>query len=541
MVADQAKNKVNFTIENNVHKGPIQPYSGSFKSIGEMFWKKINNFNDKIAQLDARTGESVTYKEFQKKIAKCALWLQEEGIKPGDVISVCTHNHVNAFVPCVAATYINIIFNPWDDEMNLQTALHVLQLTMPKIIFCNERSVNVVLQAIHENKYNAKLVVFGKHPNVISFASILSKYSDSQAMGFRYIETDDIKRTVCILHSSGTTGMPKGVELSNYAMLSMNEENAIDLNNTVALWFSSLYWVSGTLLNSKAINQGAKIIIYPEFDEEMTCILIDKYKVTWLFISTSMTNRFLKAGHVKNYSLSSLKIIFCGGAILKMESQKELQRVLPHVEVLQAYGMTEMGGIVTCQMPYHKCGSCGTPTRNVQIKIIDPTTGKAVGPNETGELWAKSPNMMNGYYKNPEATNSTVDKEGWLHSGDLCYFDEDGELFVIDRLKELIKYRGHQISPGEIETVLMSHPAVLEVAVVAVPHSTDDEHPIAYATRKSGFKITEQELIEFVANNMMDHFKLRAGVVFLDNFPYTGSGKIARKELKAMAKKLEMK
>lgn len=148
---------------------------------------------------------------------------------------------------------------------------------------------------------------------------------------------------------------------------------------------------------------------------------------------------------------------------------------------------------------------------------------------------------------------------GWLHTGDLCYFDEDGELFVVDRLKELIKYRGHQISPGEIEDVLLSHPAVLEAAVVSVFHPTDDEHPIAYVTKKLGTKVqsgfslrecsnssntyveflqvTEQELIDLVASNMMDHFKLRAGVVFLDSFPYTGSGKIAKKELRALARK----
>ncbi|XP_014487959.1 PREDICTED: 4-coumarate--CoA ligase 1-like [Dinoponera quadriceps] len=539
MDADKPKNEQPlFEVENNVYKGPTSPYSGTYKSIGEMVWKKINGFSDKIAQFDARTKETVTYKELQKKIAKCALWLQEQGIKPDDVVSVCTHNHVNALVPCLAATYVNAIFNPWDEEMNLPTALHVLQLTTPKIIFCNENSTNVVLQAIHETKCSPKVVVFGSHPKTISFASILSGYSDAQAAHFRYVENDNMKKAVCILHSSGTTGMPKGVEMSNYAMLSMNADSVIDLNEMVSLWFSSLYWISGTILSLKAISQGAKIIIYPEFDEEMTCILIEKYKVTWLFIGTSMTNRLIKAGYVKNYSLLSLKMIFCGGAILHQETQRDLKHILPHVEILQGYGMTEIGGIATCQNSYHKAGSCGIPVLNVQLKIADSNSGKALGPNQMGEAWLKSNNIMNGYYRNPEATRSTIDEEGWLHSGDLCYIDEDGELFVIDRLKDLIKYRGHQISPAEVETVLLTHPAILEVAVVAVPHPTDDEHPIAYATKKPGAEVTEKEIINFVANNMMDHFKLRAGVVFLDTFPYTGSGKIAKKELKAMAKKL---
>jgi len=118
------------------------------------------------------------------------------------------------------------------------------------------------------------------------------------------------------------------------------------------------------------------------------------------------------------------------------------------------------------------------------------------------------------------------------------YFDEDGELFIIDRIKELIKYRGYQISPGEVEGVLMSHPAVMEAAVIGVPHAGDDEHPVAYVTKMPGAKVTEQELIDLVANSMMDQYKLRAGVIFLDAFPYTGSGKIVRKELKTMAKKL---
>ncbi|EFN83246.1 Luciferin 4-monooxygenase [Harpegnathos saltator] len=536
MVAD--KPVPDFTVENDIYKGQKRPYSDTCKSIGELIWKRIDSFSDKDAQIDARTEELVTYKELQRKITKCAIWLQEQEIKPDDIISVCTHNQINAFVPCLAASYINAIFNPWDENMNLQTALRVMQMTMPKVIFCNEKSVSVVLQAVREKNYKPKVVVFGNHPDAVSFARILSSYSDAQAARFRYVENDNIRKTSCILHSSGTTGIPKAIELSNYSMLSLNEESKINMNETVPLWFSSIYWVSGILLNLKAISQGAKVIVYPKFDEEMTCILIEKYKVTWLFTGTSMTNRFLKAGYVKNYSLSTLKIIFCSGAILKPESQKELKRLLPHVDILQAYGMTELGGMATCQMPHHKLGSCGSVVPNMQIKIVDPESGKTLGSNEMGELWAKSENIMTGYYRNPEATKSTIDKEGWLHSGDLCYIDENGEVFVVDRLKELIKYRGYQISPAEIEDLLLTHPAVLEIAVVAVPHSTDDEHPIAYVTKKHGATVTEQELIDYVANNMMDHFKLRAGVVFLDSFPYTGSGKIAKKELRALAKKL---
>lgn len=153
---------------------------------------------------------------------------------------------------------------------------------MPKIIFCNEKSVDVVLRAIKEKNCNSTVVVFGKHVGSTSFSDVLRSSNDAEVANFRYIELNDIKKTACIIHSSGTTGLPKGVELSNYTLLVISEDNNLNMVNVPTLWFSSLYWISGVLLNMKAISQGAKVIIYPEFDEEMTCKLIEKFEVILL-------------------------------------------------------------------------------------------------------------------------------------------------------------------------------------------------------------------------------------------------------------------
>lgn len=161
----------------------------------------------------------------------------------------------------------------------LETSLYVIQLITPKIIFCSEKSVDVILNAVKESNYNPTVVTFGNHPDAISFSDILSMYMDAEVANFRYIEPDNNKQTACIMHSSGTTGMPKGVEISNYCLLHVSEDKNFDMSSGVTIWFSSLYWLSGMLLNLKAIAQGVRVILYPEFDEEMTCRLIEKYKV----------------------------------------------------------------------------------------------------------------------------------------------------------------------------------------------------------------------------------------------------------------------
>lgn len=156
-----------------------------------------------------------------------------------------------------------------------------MQLTKPKVIFCNEKSIKVILSAVKENNCDSTIAIFGHHPDIISFSDILNTCNDGEIANFRYIELDDIKKTVCIMHSSGTTTLPKGVEISNYSLLILcNSENKnLDMTNAVSIWFSLLYWLTGVEMNFRAIAQGAKLIIYPEFDEEMTCILIEKYKV----------------------------------------------------------------------------------------------------------------------------------------------------------------------------------------------------------------------------------------------------------------------
>lgn len=161
---------------------------------------------------------------------------------------------------------------------------YFLQVMTPKMIFCSEKSVSVVLSAVKEQNYNTKVVVFGKYVGAISFSDILKNYNDAEVANFGYVELDDIKKTACIMHSSGTTGMPKGIELSNYAMLILSQQNNVNMTNVPTYWYSPLYWMTGIMMSFNGIMQGTKAIIYPEFDEENTCQLIEKYKVILFYL-----------------------------------------------------------------------------------------------------------------------------------------------------------------------------------------------------------------------------------------------------------------
>lgn len=538
MVADKTTKTVpTFTIENNVLKGVPVPCISGYTSVGQFLFDALRENSASIGQVDVVTEVEETFAEVADRAIKCALWMKKQGVTAGDIIAVSSHNHLDSFTPCLAALFIGASFNPWDCEMNTQLARHLMTLSQPKVIFANEKSVGVALEASKIEVFHTMFVCFGDYPGTTPFSEVMSGHKESAVANFRCTEITDPEQTATLLYSSGTTGLPKCVQLTHRGWLhSLGPLGAMDMKGNVPLWFSSQYWISGTLLSMRNIRSGTKRLVTPNYTAKIACELIEKYKVSWMMLSTSMANRFARYNGLHNYDLSSVAFILVGGAAMKRESQDMLKKQLPDTLIVQAYGMTELGGVVTLQLPDSTSGSCGVVSANCEIKIIEPKVGRALGPNQNGELCAKSSAMSKGYYKNPEATKDLFDEDGWVHSGDLAYYNEKGEIFIVDRLKEIIKYRGQQITPSVIEDLLQTHPAVLEVAVVSIPHPTDDEHPVAFVSKVHNREVTEQELVNIVASNLMDHYKLRGGVKFLPTLPHTHSGKISRKELKAIAK-----
>ena len=182
-----------------------------------------------------------------------------------------------------------------------------------------------------------------------------------------------------------------------------------------------------------------------------------------------------------------------------------------------------------------KIGSIGHPISRTQAKVVDVETGEALGPNQTGELCVKGPQMMKGYLKNVKATEDTIEPSGWLHTGDIAYYDEDRHFYIVDRLKELIKVKGFQVSPSELEDLIRRHPAVADVAVIGVPDDYAGELPRAYVVKKPGTSMNEEELKSFLHSKVAPYKQLKGGVHFVESIPKSSTGKILRRELKAVA------
>ncbi|GLH16598.1 Luciferin 4-monooxygenase, partial [Gryllus bimaculatus] len=250
-----------------------------------------------------------------------------------------------------------------------------------------------------------------------------------------------------------------------------------------------------------------------------------------LFTSNNFLLAIAKAREESpEHDLSSLRTLIPTGAAMSRDAEELVQRVTG-CRVQQIYGMTEVGvvlGLTKHNAP-HKTGSVGKLCPFVQCKVVDPETELAVGVGQEGELRFKGPGVTKGYLRNPRATAELFDEGGWLRSGDLARFDEDGIFFVTGRIKDTIKYRGVHVSPVEIEGLLDRHDAVLESAVVGVlDPSTEDELPRAYVVLRPGAQVTAQDLCQVVEDHLAPHKWLRGGVAFVDSLPKTPTGKISR-------------
>jgi acyl-CoA synthetase (AMP-forming)/AMP-acid ligase II len=380
-------------------------------------------------------------------------------------------------------------------------------------------------------------------PSRPNFADFLEQATTAPQIAF-----DPATHPAALPYSSGTTGNPKGVILThrNLAanMAQIRPLLAIRRDDKIIAVLPFFHIYGMTVLLNAALHARATLVVMPKFDLAGFLDAIQQHRITYGFIAPPIALALAKHALVDQYDLSSLHTMLSGAAPLDSELGAAVERRLD-VRMIQGYGMSELSP-VSHLMPADRglahfgelaqLSSCGWPIPNTINRIVDPISGAdilppAQGLSEPGELWVKGPNVMLGYLANEEATAETIDPDGYLHTGDLARVDSTGQVFIVERLKELIKYKGYQVPPAELEALLLTHPAIADAAVIGVPDEEGEEVPMAFVVRRSDTALTANDVMTFVASKVSPYKKVRR-VAFVETIPKSASGKILRKDLR---------
>ncbi|XP_058797691.1 uncharacterized protein LOC131667932 [Phymastichus coffea] len=527
----------NFVIENNTLHGVKVDLQLKTENVGQAIFQTLGCNLEHIAQVDADTDKRTTYGEMKDDSVRCALWLKKQGIGSGDVVTICMYDHLDTYIPIFATFYVGATFNVWNHDVTIKSARRFIKLIRPKVIFVWEGVLEVLKEAAQlEHYFNVKLVVFGKRIEYETLVDIMEEQSRYEIQSFSPVEISDPQNTVAMIALS-SDGPVKGVDHSYKSLLENSILFAPMPADKVSLSYASPYLVSYIALIIKTtLCQGTRII-HRNFNPKHTCKVINEYEIRLLLASPTMINYIYKSNALDKYKLESLQYVLISGSKVNSTIYKKFKQKLPHALIVQGYGLIETLRCVAIQTKKCKSDdSIGFVGPNVSLKVVNLTTGKAVEPNVEGELCVKMPDLFCGYYKNSIRTKELFDNEGWLHTDDLAYYDDGGEIFIVDRLKDkiIVKFDNERISASEIEEILLTHPGVTEVAVVPKPHDIHGEHAVAFVRRTSGLQVSENELIELSAS-FGRHRKLHGGVKFIENIPKTAGGKVSSNKLKKMA------
>ncbi|MCJ7511067.1 MAG: AMP-binding protein, partial [Dehalococcoidia bacterium] len=335
-------------------------------------------------------------------------------------------------------------------------------------------------------------------------------------------------------YSSGTTGLPKGVMLTHYNITSnvkqglATEQLTSDAVTLCVLPFFHIYGM--TVLLSIGLSLGTTGVVMMRFDVEQMLHLVGKYGMSNLYLAPPALLAMANVPNPSRFDTSALRLVHSAAAPLPPEVGERVKSIYGCL-VSQGYGMTETSpGTNTNPLDRIKMESCGPPWADTLEKIVSLDTGQELAAGEVGELLVRGPQVMKGYWKRPEETKECLTEDGWLLTGDIGRLDEDGYLYLIDRKKEMIKYKGYQVAPAELEAVLHEHPAVLDAAVIPKPHLEGGEIPKAFVVLREGFQASPEELMAFVAEKVAPYKKIRE-LEYVTEIPKTASGKILRREL----------
>jgi acyl-CoA synthetase (AMP-forming)/AMP-acid ligase II len=489
-------------------------------------------YGDREALVDGVTGKTISYAALDGMTRRLAAGFGELGIRKGDVIALHSPNTILYPVVFYAATRagatvttVNALYTAVELQRQLLDSKARLLVTVSAFL--------PVADAAVPDTDVEEVLVLDTAEDRRSISDLMSSTGPEPS-----VEFDPADDVAVLPYSSGTTGLAKGVMLTHRnigtniaqcaAMIDMQPGERI----IAILPFFHIYGM--TVLMNLPLRLGATIVVLPRFDLQQFLTVLQDQKIQRAFVAPPVVLALAKHPAVDDFDLSALKRVTCAAAPLDGELGEACAKRLGIDAVLQAYGMTELSPgthATRADDPEPPPGSVGKLFPSTEMRLVD-AEGNDVAPRDIGEIWIRGPQVMKGYLGRPEDTETMIDRDGWLHTGDIGRVDERGYLYVVDRLKELIKYKGYQVPPAELEAVLLTDTRIADAAVIGVLDAEGNEVPKAFVVPSAGAELTADDVIEYVAQRVAPHKKVRQ-VEFIEAVPKAASGKILRRELRA--------
>lgn len=505
-----------------IYTSPYPPIALRGESITERVLRGLAGDPDRVAMIDGPSGREVTAGALEAGIRRLAGGLKARGLGKGDVVAILAPNlpeyavvfHGVAFAGATITT-INPTYTAPEVAHQLKDSGARLLVTIPAFL----ETAKVAAEGI-------EVAVIGEAEGATPLAALMGEPLAAQ------VAVDDAVDVAVLPYSSGTTGLPKGVRLTHRNLVANVEQCQVcfqvQTGEKVVAFLPFFHIYGQTVLMNVYLATSGTVITLPRFDLEQFLRLCVQHATPTMFIAPPVAVALAKHPLVDQFDLSPVKRLVSGAAPLSAEVAEAVTR-RTGVQARQGYGMTEMSP-VSHSVPFGRSvpGAIGVAVASTEFRVVDPATGQDVAAGEEGELWVRGPQVMPGYHNRPEATAATLTEDGWLKTGDLAQVDAEGHVFIRDRLKELIKVKGFQVAPAEVEAALLTSPMVKDAAVRGVPDDEAGEVPVAFVVPAEG---AEEGAIRAHLVGQLAHYKLPKRISFIEAVPKSASGKILRRML----------
>lgn len=527
--------------QNHVLSGPPLSKPLPNCTLFEYVWRNKDKYAERPAYTCIQSGETLRHGEVYTESLRFGAGLRSLGFERGDVIAACLPNCLQYPVYMHGCLAQGLVASPMSSTASEGEIEYSLKLSKAQAVIAGPTSITRVQKAAAKVPHVRHVICTSPseaRSSVLSFSQV-QNLSVNVTPNLDGVDVD--RDPLLLMFSSGTTGLPKAVVLTNANCLA-NIEQCLE---TDFLWESTdkekfigllpMYHIFAINIHLfKSLCLGAETSVLPSFEPKTLITALKKFKPTCFHLVPPLVD-FLISEAVSEADLSSLNTVVSGAAPIGPNTvQRFKQKTGGRTHFVQGYGLTETSPVLTI----HKIGqqtpdsSCGQLLPETDLKVLDVENDSLLAADQVGELCFKGPQVFTNYFMNEEATRSTIDEEGWIHTGDIGYYDSQGNVCVVDRRKELIKYKGSQVAPAALEDLLRKHQEVRDAAVLGVPHERDGERTRAYVVLKANSSLTAEQLRRFVADHVGPSQQLHGGVRFIEQVPRNAAGKILRRLLR---------